>query len=536
MDIWNQMEVVVAVWYELRRIDRFLCLRSRVVVWNGSARYSSRLSPLLVTGVRHFDALFRVFMHFSLRPVCLLWLLILQAGLLLSFALPCSAQSLSVLLQRALDSDPTYLGARTGVDVADAKRRQARGALLPQVSISASTNDNDRRYKTRNSSYPPERDNYNNNTSQVTLTQPLWRYANIVGWQQAKAIAAQAEHQLSGAEQDLFGRLVTAWFDVLAARDNVLFTIQQAAAARRFWETARRGSDLGTHSEPQTEEAKAKLDQAISDALTAETEAHLKLAALEQIVGNLKNLNPPFMREGIVLEDLSPAKLEDWLAKVEVQNPATLAAMQAYEAASDEVRKQRAGHQPTLDLVASYGKNSQAVGGFPGQSGYDIKTGTIGLQLNVPLFTGGTQWAKVDEALAQKEKARLDIEAARRSAMLATKQAWFGWQAARGRSHAGQQAVKSAAAALEVARKGGDSGLKTELDNLQAEQQLQAAKRDYRKARYDQMVAYVKLKATAGLLTQADIQALDALFVATEETVPPRQAEGKQLVRWAEQR
>lgn len=451
---------------------------------------------------------------------------------------PCQAQSLSAFLERAHSSDPTYLGARTGVDVAEARQRQARGALLPQVSISAGTNDNDRNYQTRGSTIPPQKDGYNSNTSQVTLTQPLWRYANIVGWQQADAIAAQAEYQLSGAEQDLFGRLVTAWFDVLAARDNVLFTAQQAAAAQRFWETARRGGELGTHSEPQVEEARAKLDQAQADALTAETDAHLKQAALEQIVGTIKNFAPPFMRENALLADLSPAKLDQWLAAVEEKNPAILAALHAYEAANDEVRKQRAGHQPTLDLVGSYGKNSQAVGGFPGQAGYDIKTGTVGLQLNVPIFSGGTQSAKVDEALAQKEKARLDIEVARRSAVLATKQAWFGWHAAKSRAHAGQQAVKSARAALDAARMGRDNGLKTELDYLQAEQQWHAAQRDFGKGRYDQMVAYVKLKAAAGQLTLADVQSLDLLFVAAEvatnERQPPQQAEGLRQARWVE--
>lgn len=474
------------------------------------------------------------------RSVRLRLLPVLQASLMLLFALPCSAQSLSALMKRALESDPTYLGARTGVDVADAKRRQALGALLPQMSISASTNDNNREYQSRRSVVPVQKDQYNSNTSQVTLTQPLWRYANIVGWQQAKAIAAQAEYQLSGAEQDLFGRLVSAWFDVLAARDNVLFTTQQARAAQRFWDTVKRGIELGTHGEPQLEEAKAKANQATADALTAETELHLKQAALEQIVGRLKSLIPPYMRDDAVFENLSPEKLEDWLATVEAKNPAILAAIHAFDAANDEVRKQRAGHQPTLDLVASYGKNAQSVGGFPGQAGYDIKTGTVGLQLNVPIFAGGAQSAKVDEALAQKEKARLDIEAAKRGALLAAKQAWFGWHAARARAQAGQQAMKSARASLNAARLGEETGLKTELDRLQAEQQLLAAKRDARKGGYDQLAAYVKLKAAAGLLTLADVQVLDALFVANEvasdDRLPATQVEGKRHVNWVERR
>lgn len=441
------------------------------------------------------------------------------AGLALAVLLasPCHAQSFSVLLERARSGDPTYLGARTAVDAADARKRQAAGALRPQVSLAVNANTNDRDYRTRLDAVLPAQDRYSSSSSQLTITQPLWRYANIVGWQQAEAIAGQAAHQLAAAEQDLFARLVTAWFDVLAARDSVLFTARQAATAQRFWETVQRGEALGSHGLPQAEEARARFDQALADALTAETDAQLKQAALEQIVGGLRAFVPPFVREQAELADVEAEALATWLARAEEGNPGIQAAAKALEAAADEERKQRAGHQPTLDLVGNYGKNSQMVGGFPGQAGYDIRLGSIGLQLNVPIFSGGTQSAKVDEAAAQKEKARLDLEAARRNAALAVKQAWFGWRAAHARTQAGLQSIRSANAALQAARLGVAQGAKTELDRLQAEQQWRAASRDFRKGRYDQVMFFVKLKAAGGMLTAGDVEALGALFVDSEE-------------------
>ena len=442
---------------------------------------------------------------------------ICRSAVVLALTVPlCHAQSFSKLLDQALSSDPTYMGARTGMDVADARKRQAFGALLPQVSATANTTGNDRKYHSRTDTGTTERDTYNSNATQLTLTQPLWRYANIVGWQQAETITAQAGHQFAGAEQDLFMRLGAAWFDVLAARDNVFFTGQQVEAAQRVWETVKRGEELGTHGQPQVEEARMKMDQAIADALTAETESQLKRAALEQIVGQLNGFTLPFMRDYAELANLGPEKLEVWLARVEEQNPNVLAATKAYEAASDEVRKQSAGHHPTLDVVVNYGKNSQQVGGFPGQAGYDIRQGSVGLQLNVPIFSGGMQSAKTDEALAQKEKARFDLEAARRNAILAAKQAWFNWHSAKAREQAGAQAIRSAKAAIQVARVGMQKGVKTELDLFQAEQQWRAAIRDFRKGRYDQAVAHVKLKAACGVLTTGDLEALDILFVGTE--------------------
>ena len=349
-------------------------------------------------------------MHSALLARCVI-------GILAAIAVtPCPAQTLSSLLERARNSEPTYLGARANVQAAKARTDQAFGALLPQISASANTNANGRSYHTRSNDVPTADDRYNSNSTQFTLTQPLWRYANIAGLQQAEAAASQAEYQLAGTEQDLSSNLVAAWFDVLAARDNKSFAIEQEAAARKQWEIVRRGAELGTFGLPQAEDARAKYEQARSDATTASTDAQIKLASLEQLVGALKDFKPPYMVDDAVLADLNGDTLDHWLQALETGNPAVRAALQAFDAADAEVRKQSAGHQPTLDLVATYGKNSQATGGFPGQAGYDIKQNTIGLQLNIPIYSGGTQSAKVVEAVATREKARLDIEAARRAA------------------------------------------------------------------------------------------------------------------------
>lgn len=453
------------------------------------------------------------------RTICCRYLPGLILGLVLAGA--AQGQSLSVLLERARSGEPTYLGARSNVLAAQARNAQAIGAMLPQVSVTASSNDNQRRYRTRNSRVPEARDQYDSYSTQISLTQPLLRYANIVGWRQARAVVGQAEHLLAGAEQELFAKLVGAWFDLLAARDSVTFTRRQAETLQRQWQIISRGAELGIYGQPQADEARTKLDQALSDMVVAETEVHLKHAALEQLVGSLPERELPYLHGEAALASPTNDSLETWLGHVEIGNPSILAAMQAFEAASAEVSKQRAGHFPTLDLVASYGKNGQAVGGFPGQAGYDIEQGTLGLQLNVPLFSGGAQSAKVDEALAQKEKARLDLEAARRTAALITKQAWFGWHGAFARTRAGNQAVRSARSALAQARAGLKNGLKTELDVLQAEQQLQAGQRDFRKGRYDQAVAFVRLLAASGRLTDSDVEALDSLLVGSPEVAEP---------------
>lgn len=426
----------------------------------------------------------------------------------------CQAQALQELLVMAIDSDPAWRSANAGVKGAEARNDEARAGLLPQLNANASGNINNRTYDTRESAIPTTRDHYKSSSAQVQLTQPLWKQANFEAWRQSRRVLWQAEAQLDAAGQDLLARLTTAWFELLAARDQVLFTERQEAAAQREWQVVTRGLQLGTKGRAELEEVQAKRDQAQAEAQAAAEEFELKRAALEQIVGPLPpekftEASLPYLQPQAVLADLDLDTLDVWLAQVERTSPVLQAARQAQEAARLEVRKQFAGHLPTLELVGSYGRNGQEVGGFPGQAGYDITQSSAGLQLSVPLYAGGGQSAKVREARAQLEKAAQDYEAARREALVSVKKAWFGWRAARSRVQAGTQAMRAAQAALVLAQRGRAQGLKTDKDVLLAEQQMRAAERDFQKGRYDQVVTYVRLKSTAGMLTVADIGSVD---------------------------
>lgn len=446
-----------------------------------------------------------------LRPLSSCYLLIVGV-LSLTFSVACHALTLTDMLDLARNSEPTFLSTKTNLQASQARERQALGALLPQVSAGLNTNMNHRTYDTRNSPVSEQQDKFNSHAGQLNLTQPLWRYANIVGYMQAESSTQQAEYQLEGAEQELFAKLVAAWFDILSARDEVLFATRQVSAMRQQWEIAKRGAELGYSEIPQVDEAMAKYEEARANKVAAETDCQLKLAALEQLVGPLEDFSPPFIQQERVFVDESMDTLNAWLLALETQNPSILAAHQAFEAAEAEVKKQYAGHQPTLDLVASYNTNSQSVGNFPGQEGYETDQWAVGLELNLPLYSGGAQSAKVREAIALQEKATLDIEAARRAAKLAAKQAWFSWQAASAKTKAAEQGMKAGDSALLVAKTGTRTGLKTELDILQAKQQHEAARRDLNRARYSQITSFVKLKTLVGQATPSDVMSLDSMF------------------------
>lgn len=440
---------------------------------------------------------------------------------------PTQPTTLGEIFDAAHESEPSYRSAEANLAASHARSRQALGAMLPQLSMTASVNGNRRSYNTHDATTDTLRDRYHSHTDQFSLTQPIWRPANLASWHEAKESEAQAQYQLADAEQKLYAKLASAWFDLMQARDEVEFTTAQRDALHAQWDIARRGAELGTQSAPQAADAEAKYREASADEASAELDQQAKLAALEQLTGPADGLLQPYLRDNATLPDLVGEDVDAWLNLVDTHCPSLHAAAQAIAAADEEIRKQRAGHHATLDLVANYGNNDQAVGNFPGQSGYGIRTLTVGLQLNVPLYTGGTQSAKVAEALAAREKALADRDAARRQAILDIRTSFLQWQAGRAKAKAAQIGMGAAHAAWVAASRGEAHGLKTSADVLSARQQWAAARRDMHKGRYQQLTAYVKLRTTLGELSADDVDELDRLF-AFEDVgrLQPARAQG----------
>ena len=431
---------------------------------------------------------------------------------------PASALTLKEAVELAMSNDPTFLAAQANLNVSRERAAQAVSGLFPQLTATANTTAN-RRIYTLHSQPPPANtptERYNSNSAQLNLTQPLWRHSSMIAMTQADLTVSQADFQLSAAAQDLLVRLAQAWFDAMQARDGVLVAEAQAQTARQQLDLSQRGHDKGVLSLTELEDARAKHDQAVAEHAMAQSELEIKLATLEQIVGPTPHM-PPVLSDQFDAEPFGGNTLEQWLMLAEDGNPALLAAQRAVDAANEEVRKQVAGHEPTLDLVASYGKSTQAVGISGGQLGFDSKQGSVGLQLNMPLYAGGGQNAKVREALALRDKAAQELEAARRNARLNAKQAWFTWRASGVRETSARQAVQSALLAVNGAQSARARGVKADIDVLQAQQQHAVALRDWRKARYDSIVSQLKLKAACGRLSGDELMTLDKVFASTAD-------------------
>lgn len=428
-------------------------------------------------------------------------------------AAPAHALTFKEAVERAVSNDPQFLAAQANRQASQARVTQAAAGNIFQGSISASTSNNRREYSTRTAqSTPNQIEAYNMSSAQISFTQPLWRHGNWIAYMQSKLGLEQADYQLQAAGQDMLIRLTQAWFDIMQAHDNRIAAEAKAKAMRQHFEQALRAHEKGILSVMELEDARAQQATAGAELAVAESEMEIRQAALEQIIGPV-SFTPPQLADDYAFPLMGRETLEHWLLQAEAGNPLVQAAQRALDVANEEVRKQRAGYEPTLDLVASYGKTSQAAGITGGQAGFDSYVGSVGLQFNMPLSVGGGQGAKVKEAVAMQDKAIQELEAARRQARLSVKEAWFNWRASQMREHAARQAVHAAEMAVKGAETARLRGIKADFDVLQARQQLAIAQRDWRRARYDNLLNDLRLQAACGQLDGNKLVALDQVFI-----------------------
>jgi outer membrane protein len=201
----------------------------------------------------------------------------------------------------------------------------------------------------------------------------------------------------------------------------------------------------------------------------------------------------------------------EWVAAAEGQSLAVQGQQIGLEIASREVDRARAGHYPTVDLVASYGHTSSLSSSFAAGAA-KLDGSTIGVQVNVPLFAGGATVSRQREAVALTEMARSDLDNARRSAALAARQAYLGVTSGLAQVGALEAAQVSSRSALEANQLGYEVGVRINIDVLNAQSQLADTQQRLAKARYDTLIAQLQLKAAAGTLGEADVQELNALL------------------------
>ncbi len=417
------------------------------------------------------------------------------------------AQRLPDLYRAALVSDPQVQGASSQVRAAEQRLVQARAGFGPTAVITGGKSQT-RYYEAPAFDMRP----FSSKQVNLQITQPVFRPVLIASLEQAQSQHEQAQAQLQQVQADAIQRLVEACFDVLKARDALAFLRSQRAATAEQLAAAQRSFRVGTVPITDVREAEAKADTVAAQLAAAEYELDLKQQVLAELTGQPV---PGLLARGLTGEHLPPIEplaIGAWLSDAVAYSAQLRQAEHALGAAGAEVRKAEYGHAPTAELTFTHGLSSET-GSVTSSLRRRADSTQVGVNVNIPLFASfGTQ-ARVEEALALRDKAQSDVDAARRNLTLGVRQGYSATLSAISQARGLDAAVKSSQTALRANQRGYEVGMRVNAEVLEAQTKLYEALRDRSRARYDAWVNYFKLKALAGRLAETDLAELDALLV-----------------------
>lgn len=411
------------------------------------------------------------------------------------------AEDLLALYGKAQQQDARVEIGRAEYDAAIQSKPGARSALLPQLSASASYERHDQSY----SDIPAARQNlykdgsYNSRNYTLSLEQTLFNRAQWKALAQAGDVIAQATAEKVRSEQDLIMRLATAYFQVLAAADGLKFTRMEKQATQHQKEEMQRRFEAGLSTAVDVKESAAQLSLAKAQEIDSVYQLSVEKENLRVITGetpgNLRNLKANLQ--------LTPLKssMESWTKLALENSPQVMSALAALRHAEKEVERRRAGYLPTLGLNAEYA-DTKDDGGF--SEGRDTDT-SVGLELKIPLYTGGKTQSDVKESRALLMKAKRQYDLARRETARETRAAYLNTRAAVNRMNALKEALSATEAAYAASKSGLSIGTRTVLEVLTSLRDSLSAKKDYNQARYDYVLSLFRLKQAAGELSDKDL-------------------------------
>ncbi len=435
------------------------------------------------------------------------------AGLLACSVTLAAAADLLTLYRAAAAQDPAVAAARAAVTAARERVAQAQAGqgFNASVSAGASLNYFDNHVRGVPSALGGQVDRgYLAASVTAQVSKPLVRPAIQVGIEQAEAAVKLAEISLASAEQDVALRTAQAYFDVLLAEDNLTLVRAQKTAVAEQLAQAKRNFEVGTATIVDTNEAQARFDQVVAQEIAAGNELDRTRWALRNVVGRFEPSITPLKRD-VAIPRPNPDNMEAWVSRAEREAYPVRLALQSLSVSEFEIRRAQTGKDWTLDAVAS-ATHFQNNGSTATSRSTWGTSGLIGVQFSMPFDLSGAVDARVREALANVEKARQDVETARRNAALAARQAYLGAISGSASIAAQQQALKSAETLLASTKLGLEVGVRTNLDVLNAQQQVTLVQRDLAAARYNTLLADLRLKAAAAALTENDIRAANALL------------------------
>lgn len=417
------------------------------------------------------------------------------------------AQSLVQLTEQAQAHDAAWQSVRAQLDATISQGAQAKAGLLPQIGAQVGSQYSETRVR---GSFPTSRLDGRQDSATLQAQQPLYNPANLATYRQGQRNVDLAYAQVDAAGQDLLVRSAQAYFQVLAALDNLQLVQTQKRAVSEQLEYAKRNFEIGTATVTDSREAQARFDLVRAQEIAAENDLRVAQAALEQLTGTPAHPWP--LAQPVRLPALTPNDLVSWLETAETHSPLVRQAQIAVDFSQLETDKAYAGHKPTVDLQASYGTQRNPDGSVTLAQGNNSTVGTIGVVMKIPLFAGFAVQNRVKETLSLEEKARADLEDARRQVAQAVRTAFFGVQSLTGQVQALEAAVASSQSALEANVLGYEVGVRINMDVLNAQSQLYQSQKDLAQARYNLLVGQLQLRQAAGVLRMQDVHTINEVL------------------------
>ena len=450
---------------------------------------------------------------------------LLSLAIGLSIATGAIADDLTQVYQQALANDPLVNQAKAQRDAAFEGISISRASLLPQISgsVGYTTSTYDSAQTLGSSADSLQVVTYETDLDTIdygiSLSMSLYDHANWIGLNRAEKIAEQYDAQLAASMQDLIVRTVTAYFDVLRARDSVEFVKAEKRAIERQLEQTRQRFEVGLTAITDVHEAQANYDSTVAQEIQAENELEFALEALRVITGKYHDRLYGLDTSTFSATMPEPASVESWLETAQEKNLALFVDRLAMDVAKEDIKSARSGHLPTLDLSGSLSRKKNDVDSdIIGYKTPYLDTRSIGIELTVPIYSGSRVTSQTEQAKYNYVVASQVAEQTYRETVQSVRSSFNNVKASISTIRALEQAVVSAQSALKATEAGFDVGTRTIVDVLDSTRNLFDARRNLSSARYDFIQSVITLKQAAGTLTGEDIAMINRGLKPLETT------------------
>lgn len=438
---------------------------------------------------------------------------LLASALTVAFALQANhafALGLVQAYEAALQNDPTYRSAVHDNEAGQEYRALGRSNLLPNLSANYAKYKNNADITQPNflGKLSTSSPHYDSRSASVMLRQPIVNLDGIARYYQGVAQANYSDAQFSLRSQDLLVRLVGAYADAKYAEDHLALAIAQRDTFAEQKLINERMFQKGEGTRTDMLETQAKFDLAEAQLLEARDNVTIARNSLAAITGTeVTELDQ--LRDDFRVMPLQPATFEEWKAIALEHNSDIAAQRYAVEASKQEIKKAQAGHAPRIDFVASVDRGVSETLNTLNQ---DSINRTIGVQVSIPLYSGGSVSAASNQAVANHEKAKSDLDAKTSQVLVELRKQYSQVLSSVSRIDALVKSVNSASMLVQATQQSVKGGVRINLDVLNAQQQMYAARRDLAQARYNYLMSYLKLRFAAGTLATEDLRTVAGYF------------------------